>query len=125
MVPDIVNQLLSRGVKANIVNQVISTVTDTMALKVIENVLAELGPAPARFVFMVLGSEGRKEQTLLTDQDNAIIYEDKADEQRELVRAYFLCFATAVSDQLDHIGLHFCTGGFMAKNPKRTHSLSY
>ncbi|GAB2707742.1 nucleotidyltransferase family protein [Hymenobacter frigidus] len=125
MVPDIVNQLLSRGVKADIVNQVISTVADTMALKVIENVLAELGPAPARFVFMVLGSEGRKEQTLLTDQDNAIIYEDKANEQRELVRAYFLRFATAVSDQLDHIGLHFCTGGFMAKNPKWTHSLSY
>lgn len=125
MVPDIVNQLLSRGVKADIVNQVISTVADTIALKVIENVLAELGPAPAKFVFMVLGSEGRKEQTLLTDQDNAIIYEDKANEQRELVREYFLRFATAVSDQLNHIGLHFCTGGFMAKNPKWTHSLSH
>ncbi|WP_139921343.1 DUF294 nucleotidyltransferase-like domain-containing protein [Hymenobacter sp. DG01] len=125
MVPDIVNQLLSRGVKADIVNQVISTVADTIALKVIENVLAELGPAPAKFVFMVLGSEGRKEQTLLTDQDNAIIYEDKANEQRELVREYFLRFATAVSDQLNHIGLHFCSGGFMAKNPKWTHSLSH
>ncbi|WP_303310846.1 DUF294 nucleotidyltransferase-like domain-containing protein [Hymenobacter sp. BT730] len=125
MVPDIVNQLLSRGVKAEIVNQVISTVADTISLKVIENVLAEQGPAPAKFVFMVLGSEGRKEQTLLTDQDNAIIYEDKANEQRELVRAYFLRFAAAVSDQLDHIGLHYCTGGFMAKNSKWTHSLSH
>lgn len=125
MVPDIVSQLLSRGVKAEIVNQVISTVADTIALKVIENVLAEHGPAPARFVFMVLGSEGRQEQTLLTDQDNAIIYEDKANEQRELVRAYFLRFAGAVSDQLDHIGLHYCTGGFMAKNSKWTHSLSH
>ncbi|AIZ65346.1 signal transduction protein (plasmid) [Hymenobacter sp. DG25B] len=125
MVPDIVSQLLSRGVKAEIVNQVISTVADTIALKVIENVLAEHGPAPARFVFMVLGSEGRQEQTLLTDQDNAIIYEDKANEQRELVRAYFLRFAAAVSDQLDHIGLHYCTGGFMAKNSKWTHSLSH
>jgi signal-transduction protein with cAMP-binding, CBS, and nucleotidyltransferase domain len=36
----------------------------------------EMGPPPARFVFMVLGSEGRKEQTLKTDQDNAIIIED-------------------------------------------------
>ncbi|GAA4377414.1 DUF294 nucleotidyltransferase-like domain-containing protein [Hymenobacter koreensis] len=125
MVPDIVNQLLSRGVKADIVNQVISTVADTIAVKVIENVMAERGPAPARFVFMVLGSEGRQEQTLLTDQDNAIIYEDKANEQRELVRAWFLRFATEVSDQLDHIGLHHCTGGYMAKNPKWTHSLSH
>ncbi|GAB2942061.1 DUF294 nucleotidyltransferase-like domain-containing protein [Hymenobacter coalescens] len=125
MVPDIVNQLLSRGVKADIVNQVISTVADTIALKVIEQVLAAHGPAPARFVFMVLGSEGRKEQTLVTDQDNAIIYEDKANEQREKVRAYFLRFATAVSDELNHIGLHYCSGGFMAKNSKWTHSLSY
>ncbi|MDO7873321.1 DUF294 nucleotidyltransferase-like domain-containing protein [Hymenobacter sp. ASUV-10] len=125
MVPDIVNQLLSRGVKADIVNQVITTVADAIALKVIENTLAEQGPAPARFVFMVLGSEGRQEQTLLTDQDNAIIYEDKANEQRELVREYFLRFATAVSDELNHIGLHYCTGGFMAKNPKWTHSLSH
>ncbi|MBC8082608.1 MAG: CBS domain-containing protein [Hymenobacter sp.] len=124
-VPDIVNQLLSRGVKAEIVNQVITTVADTIALKVIEGVLAEHGPAPARFVFMVLGSEGRKEQTLLTDQDNAIIYEDKANEQRERVRAYFLRFAETVSDQLNHIGLSFCTGGFMAKNHKWTHSLSH
>ncbi|SHK68626.1 DUF294 nucleotidyltransferase-like domain-containing protein [Hymenobacter psychrotolerans] len=125
MVPDIVNQLLSRGVRPEIVNQVISTVADTIALRVIENVLAVQGPAPARFVFMVLGSEGRQEQTLVTDQDNAIIYEDKANEQREVVRAWFLRFAEAVSDELNHIGLHFCTGGFMAKNPKWTHSLSH
>jgi len=107
------------------VNQVITTVADTIALKVIEGVLAELGPAPARFVFMVLGSEGRQEQTLLTDQDNAIVYEDKANEQRELVRAYFLRFAEMVSDRLDQIGLSLCTGGFIAKNPRWTHSLSH
>lgn len=124
-VPEIVRQLLSRGVKSEIVNQVITAVADAIALRVIDNVLAGHGPAPARFVFMVLGSEGRQEQTLVTDQDNAIIYEDKANEQRELVRAYFLRFAEAVSDQLNYIGLHYCTGGFMAKNSKWTHSLSH
>ena len=124
-VPGIVHQLLSRGVKAEIVNQVITTVADTIALKVIEQVIEEQGAPPARFVFVVLGSEGRKEQTLLTDQDNAIIYEDKANEQRELVRAYFLRFAATVSDRLNDIGFSYCTGGFMAKNPKWTHSLSH
>ena len=124
-VPDIVFQLLDRGVKPEIVNQVITTVADTIALKVIEDVIRELGPPPARFVFVVLGSEGRQEQTLLTDQDNAIIYEDKANEQRELVRAYFLRFATEVSNRLNEIGFAFCEGGFMAKNPKWTHSLSH
>ena len=124
-VPEIVTQLLGRGVKAEIVNQVITTVADTIAGKVIEEVIAERGSPPARFVFMVLGSEGRKEQTLKTDQDNAIIYEDKANEQRELVREYFLHFADQVSERLNRIGFSYCSGGFMAKNPKWTHSLSH
>lgn len=124
-VPEIVFQLLNRGVKAEIVNQVITTVADTIAIKVIEGVITEMGPPPAKFVFMVLGSEGRKEQTLLTDQDNAIIYEDKANEQRELVREYFLRFAEIVSDRLNDIGFSFCDGDYMAKNPKWTHSLSH
>jgi len=124
-VPEMVYQLLNRGVKPEIVNQVITTVSDTIALKVIEGAIAELGPPPAKFVYMVLGSEGRKEQTLLTDQDNAIIYEDKANEHRELVRDYFLKFAEMVSDQLNEIGFSYCEGGFMAKNPKWTHSLSH
>ncbi|MCJ8163484.1 DUF294 nucleotidyltransferase-like domain-containing protein [Pontibacter sp. E15-1] len=124
-VPEIVYQLLNRGVKPEIVNQVITTVSDTIALKVIESVIDEMGTPPAKFAFIVLGSEGRKEQTLKTDQDNAIIYEDKANEQRELVREYFLSFAEEVSDRLDKIGFSFCTGGYMAKNPKWTHSLSH
>lgn len=124
-VPEIVFQLLSRGVKAEIVNQVVTAVSDSILLKVIDGVLEKTGPPPAKFVFMVLGSEGRKEQTLLTDQDNAIIYEDKANEQRELVRAYFLDFATQVSDRLNAAGFKYCSGGYMAKNSKWTHSLSH
>lgn len=124
-VPQIVAQLLGRGVNAEIVNQVITTIADTISQKVIEEVINEVGPAPAKFVFIVLGSEGRKELTLKTDQDNAIIYEDKANEQRELVRAYFLDFATKISDKLNEIGFVYCTGGYMAQNPKWTHSLSH
>jgi CBS domain-containing protein len=120
-----ITQLLGRGVHAEIVNQVITTVADTIAVKVIEEVLDHMGKPPAKFVFMVLGSEGRKEQTLRTDQDNAIIYEDKANEHREEVRAYFLQFASEVSDKLNYIGFSYCTGGFMAKNSKWTHSLSH
>ncbi|HEX8020819.1 DUF294 nucleotidyltransferase-like domain-containing protein [Mucilaginibacter sp.] len=124
-VPQMVTQLLGRGVNAEIVNQVITTIADTIAIKVIESVIEVMGQPPAKFVFMVLGSEGRKEQTFKTDQDNAIIYEDKANEHREEVREYFLSFAQQVSEKLDHIGFSFCTGGYMAQNPKWTHSLSH
>ncbi len=124
-VPKIIHQLITNGLKAEIINQIITTVSDTIALRVIENTIREIGTPPAKFVFFVLGSEGRGEQTLKTDQDNAIIYEDKANEQRELVREYFLDFAARISTDLDHIGFSFCQGGLMAKNPKWTHSLSH
>ncbi|SEN50189.1 CBS domain-containing protein [bacterium A37T11] len=124
-VPEVVNKLLDRGVNSSIVNQVITAIADTIAQNVIEEVLADKGQPPAKFVFMVLGSEGRKEQTLKTDQDNAIIYEDRANEHREEVRKWFLGFAENVSDRLNSIGFVYCTGGFMAKNPVYTHSLSH
>lgn len=123
--PDLIHLLLSRGMKAGIVNQIITTVADTITQRVIERVLKETGSAPAKFVFFVLGSEGRGELTLKTDQDNSIIYEDKANDRREEVRTYFLDFATKVSYALDQIGISFCEGKLMAMNPKWTHSLSH
>ena len=123
--PELIDLLLNRGMKAHLINQIITTVADTIVQRVIERVLIEIGPAPAKFVFIVLGSEGRGELTLKTDQDNAIIYEDKANEHREEVRAYFLEFATRVSTALDQIGIDFCDGELMAMNPKWTHSLSH
>src|SRR5690606_9190654 len=89
-VPGIVQRLLERGIKSEIVNQIITAVSDTIVLRVIDHVIHEMGQPPSKFVYITLGSEGRKEQTLKTDQDNATIYEDKANEQRELVREYFL-----------------------------------
>lgn len=123
--PNLIHLLISRGMKASFVNQIITTVADTITQRVIERVTKELGPPPAKFVFVVFGSEGRGELTLKTDQDNAIIYEDKANEHREEVRAYFLDFATRVSTMLDQIGILFCEGELMAMNPKWTHSLSH
>lgn len=124
-VPEIIKQLLGRGINAEIINQVITTIADSISIKVIERVIREMGEPPAKFVFMVTGSEGRKEQSLKTDQDNAIIYEDKANEHREMVRAYFLTFAQKVSDYLNEIGFSYCQGGYMASNPEWTHSLSH
>ena len=123
-VPNIVYQLLSRGVRSEHVNQVITAVSDSITIKILENALQEMGPPPAKFTFMALGSEGRKEQTLKTDQDNAIIYEDRPGEEQKAVRSYFLALAEKVSEKLDFVGFSFCTGGFMAKNPKWCQPLS-
>src|SRR5215207_6508055 len=75
-------------------------------------VLAErdLGPAPCAYAWMALGSEGRMEQVLLTDQDNALVYADDSAE----ARAYFPRLAARVVDGLVAAGFPPCPGGYMA-----------
>ncbi|MCX2574551.1 DUF294 nucleotidyltransferase-like domain-containing protein [Pedobacter sandarakinus] len=124
-VPHIVAQLLDRGVHAKIVNEIVTTIADTISFKIIEETIVKLGTPPVKFVFMVLGSEGRKELSLKTDQDNAILYEDTTDSRRAEVRSYFLDFATQVSDKLNYVGFVYCDGDYMATNPNWTHSLSH
>ncbi|MEM9985530.1 MAG: DUF294 nucleotidyltransferase-like domain-containing protein, partial [Bacteroidota bacterium] len=124
-VPRIISQLIDRGTRPEIVNQVVSAVSDAIGNNIIRRAIERLGPPPARFVFMALGSEGRKEQTLSTDQDNAIIYEDLEGEARERARAYFLRLGEEVCDELNEVGFDYCDGNLMAKNPKWNHSLSH
>ncbi len=124
-VPSIVDHLIERGTRPEIVNQVVSVISDAIAHNIIRRATERLGPPPARFVFMALGSEGRKEQTLNTDQDNAIIYEDLGGEQRREARHYFLRLGEQVCDELAVVGFAYCDGGLMAKNSKWNHSLSH
>jgi CBS domain-containing protein len=67
---------------------------------------------------MILGSEGRMEQTLKTDQDNAIIFEDVPPKSQDKVQRYFLDLGEKVCTWLDRAGYAFCQGGVMAQNPK-------
>ena len=62
---------------------------------------ADLGPAPAPWAWLALGSEGRMEQTLLTDQDNALVFADEGGG----ARAWFQAFAERVNDDLEAAGL--------------------
>jgi CBS domain-containing protein len=66
---------------------------------------------------MALGSEGRKEQTLRTDQDNAIIFTNVPNESVERIQKWFLAFAERVVDGLERCGFPRCKGGIMASNP--------
>lgn len=124
-VPAIIQDLQDRGAKPQMVNQIVSSITDAIAVNIIERSIRVLGPPPVRFVYMALGSEGRREQTLSTDQDNALIYDDVEPSRREMVRGYFLLLGTQVSEELNKVGFEFCPGGLMASNSKWNHSLSH
>jgi CBS domain-containing protein len=122
--PPVIKNLITSGVKAKNVNRLITTISDAILRKVIGFALEEMGPAPASFVFMIMGSEGRKEQTLKTDQDNAIVYEDVAGKDETEVAAYFLELGNKICTWLDMAGYAFCEGDVMAKNPKWCQPLS-
>jgi CBS domain-containing protein len=123
-VPQLVQTLINTGAKAQNITRFLTTVSEAVLEKIIGFALDEMGPPPVKFVFMVLGSEGRKEQTLKTDQDNAIIIEDVSDSSRDEVMAYFLSFGEKVCAWLNDAGYDFCKGGVMAQNPQWCQPLS-
>jgi PAS domain S-box-containing protein len=120
--PRLIARLLETGTGAATTGKLISRISDTTTIKIIEESIAELGQPPVPFVFLVLGSEGRKEQTLATDQDNAIIYLQKNDNKTEL-QTYFLELGKIICTRLDQVGYPFCTGDVMAMNPQWCMSL--
>jgi len=123
-IPVLVNALLESGNKTELITHIITSVSDAMTNRIITFALEDHGNPPCRFAFVALGSEGRKEQTIATDQDNAIIFEDVGEDNVQKIKNYFLKFAETVNNHLAHVGYELCIGGMMAKNPKYTLTLS-
>ncbi len=116
--------LISSGAKARNVNRVITTVSDAVLNKIMGMVLHEMPQPPTAFVFMILGSEGRGEQTLKTDQDNAIVFDDVSEADLPEVSNYFLEMGQRVCTLLNEAGYSFCKGDVMAQNPQWCQPLS-
>ena len=115
--PALVKSLINSNVTARNINRMITTVSEAILKKVMAFALQEMGSSPKPFAFMILGSEGRNEQTLKTDQDNAIIFEDVPEKDLPEIKDYFLRLGEKVCNMLDQAGYQFCDGGIMAKNP--------
>jgi signal-transduction protein with cAMP-binding, CBS, and nucleotidyltransferase domain/PAS domain-containing protein len=123
-IPRIVKGLLDSGAHITNITRIITTVSDTVLRRLVDFAIEELGPPPCSFTFISLGSEGRGEQTLLTDQDNALIFEDLPEENIVAAQSYFNEFGTKVCTWLDQAGYAFCKGEVMAMNPKWSKPLS-
>ncbi|MCC6657902.1 MAG: CBS domain-containing protein [Rhodocyclaceae bacterium] len=109
--------LLGQGVAADQLTHLISTLNDLLTLRIIELTHDEFELPQVKWCWVALGSEGRYEQTLSTDQDNGIIFDpDGAD--AEALRRLLLPFADSVNRKLDACGFPLCKGGIMAGNPE-------
>ncbi|WP_078549388.1 DUF294 nucleotidyltransferase-like domain-containing protein [Litchfieldia alkalitelluris] len=93
--------------------------TKTIQL-VIKKVASEQGTPPAHFAFFLMGSAGRSEQSVWSDQDHGIIFEGHGKGHQD----YFLRLGKEISDALAKVGYEYCDGKVMASNVLWCKSLS-
>ncbi|MCD5994950.1 cyclic nucleotide-binding/CBS domain-containing protein [Pseudomonas sp. CDFA 602] len=107
-------RMVRDGATAHMIGSAISGIGRAFTQRLIELAEKELGPPPVPYCFMALGSMARDEQLLVTDQDNALVLDDRFDPV--LHDGYFQSLATFVSDGLAACGYSYCKGGVMATN---------
>ncbi|MCI5149319.1 MAG: histidine kinase, partial [Candidatus Electrothrix sp. MAN1_4] len=107
------------------ISRMISILNDHILERLLTLLEEEMGPPPVLYCWLLMGSEGRREQTFKTDQDNAIIYADPKNEQQgKEAQEYFTAFARKAIDHLVECGYPLCPGEIMAVNPKWCQPLS-
>ncbi|MDT3707086.1 MAG: DUF294 nucleotidyltransferase-like domain-containing protein [Thiobacillus sp.] len=112
---DLAHSLLAQGMDAENLTAIISSLNDRLTERIITlESRADAALTGLHWCWLALGSEGRMEQTLATDQDNALIFDAADDVQRDAL----LAFALRVNNRLDACGFPLCKGGVMASNPK-------
>ena len=123
----LLRQYLEDEVGMGFISNMISEINDTLIRRAIQLSIEEMAGGgalpPVPFCWLALGSEGREEQLLRTDQDNAIVYADPGEEQ-DGSEAYFLELGKRVVDLLVEAGFARCPGDVMASNPKWNQPLS-
>jgi PAS domain S-box-containing protein len=114
----LVKTLMDSSAKPRHVTNMLASTCDAATERLIQLAIEELGAPPTAFAFIGMGSQGRQEQTLLTDQDNGIIFAPapNADD-------YFLRLGALVCEGLDRAGYPLCRGQVMASNPRWCRSL--
>jgi CBS domain-containing protein len=115
---ELIPLLMREGAKPSHVTRIVAELNDRVVAKILELGEKELGPPPAPYCWVVMGSEGRQEQTFKTDQDNGLIYDDVSGSEARTTEKYFEGLAKFASTALERCGYPPCEGGFMAANPR-------
>jgi CBS domain-containing protein len=119
MVPSLVRNLLESGARAASVTQMLTVFSDNLLNRILKLLIESFGDPPCSFCWLGLGSEGRREQTFRTDQDNALLYESVLDSKsQKAAQEYFLAFAAQAVEHLEKSGNPRCKNNFMSSNPR-------
>jgi len=116
-IPDMIRNLIKEGGKASNIMRMIAILNDQILAQILSFLEKELGPPPVSFCWLLFGSEGRREQTFKTDQDNGIVYADPEDEsQRKEAEKYFHEFGVQAIKHLVNCGYPLRRQKIMASN---------
>lgn len=115
-------RLVDEGATSQMIGSALSTIGRSLIQRLLELAEDELGPAPVAYCLMVNGSMARDDQSIITDQDNALVLSDEFDAEQH--DAYFAELARYLSDGLAACGYTYCSGDIMATNPKWRQPLS-
>lgn len=110
---------LQQGIPMTLTTKIISELNNACTQQIIALSLKKMtAPPPCNFVWLAIGSQGRNEQLLHTDQDNALIYEKQDTKNSNANSTYFLALAKRINKGLLKIGYAYCPAEMMASNPK-------
>ncbi|MDM8524064.1 DUF294 nucleotidyltransferase-like domain-containing protein [Desulfococcaceae bacterium HSG8] len=127
-IDNILNALIAEKAAVREIFEVMSELHERMSRRIIQLSEEKMkimgwGPPPVEYCWINMGSAARYEQTLRTDQDNAIIYNDTETDSPEEVDPYFAKLAELIVEGHSQCGFAKCRGDVMATNPKWRRSL--
>jgi len=114
-IPQLLAQLVAGGNRHEVVTRLITDVADTATRRLLALAEDRLGAPPVPYLWLACGSQGRQEQTGVSDQDNCLFLDDAVTDAE---MPYFDALARFVCDGLDTCGYVFCPGDMMATNPR-------
>lgn len=113
---EIIQSSLHRNIPLTHIQSIAGEITLALVKRAVDLAILELGSPPARYAWLCIGSQGRKEQLLLTDQDSILIFEDvPADKYRD-TKDYFIRLAKKATATLEKAGYKLCAQNHVASN---------
>lgn len=114
----LVDRMLAHGASSTQITHIVTLLNDHTVCRVIELTLEDMGDPGIPFTWLCFGSEGRREQTLHTDQDNGILFEAENASEAATIRERLLPIAREINQRLAQCGFTLCKGNIMAGNPE-------
>lgn len=113
---DLVQTSLAKNIPLTHITNIASEINLAIIKRSVELAILDLGSPPARFAWLSIGSQGRKEQLLLTDQDSILVFEDVAAEKYRDVKNYFMKLTKKAVSTLEIVGYESCQNGHVSSN---------